>query len=335
MASYQYVYVMKQLGKSYPGGKQVLKDIYLSFFPGVKIGVIGLNGAGKSTLLKIMAGMEKEFTGEAWAADGAKVGYLAQEPQLDPTLDVLGNVMIAVKHKKGLVDRYNEIAANYTDETADEMSKLQDQIDALGLWDLDSQIEQAMDALRCPPGDADIEKLSGGEKRRVALCRLLLEAPDLLLLDEPTNHLDAESVGGVALVVGGSIPIGVESANRSNIDRAQAQRRAAEADLAITRLETRREADRLVADRARIATEIARIDTEVLPTAQRAASLVVEGYTRGGTAFTYLEMADAQRAVIDARNRRIGLLRQFHQDGARLDRLSGRYLSLIPGEEKK
>jgi len=194
MASYQYVYVMKQLGKSYPGGKQVLKDIWLSFYPGVKIGVIGLNGAGKSTLLKIMAGMEKEFTGEAWAAEGAKVGYLAQEPELDPKLDVLGNVMIAVKHKKGLVDRYNEIAANYTDETADEMSKLQDQIDALGLWDLDSQIEQALDALRCPPGDADVSKLSGGEKRRVALCRLLLEAPDLLLLDEPTNHLDAESV---------------------------------------------------------------------------------------------------------------------------------------------
>jgi ATP-binding cassette ChvD family protein len=194
MASYQYVYVMKQLGKSYPGGKQVLKDIWLSFYPGVKIGVIGLNGAGKSTLLKIMAGMEKEFTGEAWAAEGAKVGYLAQEPELDPKLDVLGNVMIAVKHKKSLVDRYNEIAANYTDETADEMSKLQDQIDALGLWDLDSQIEQALDALRCPPGDADVTKLSGGEKRRVALCRLLLEAPDLLLLDEPTNHLDAESV---------------------------------------------------------------------------------------------------------------------------------------------
>jgi energy-dependent translational throttle protein EttA len=194
MASYQYVYVMKQLGKTYPGGKQVLKDIWLSFFPGVKIGVIGLNGAGKSTLLKIMAGMEKEFTGEAWAAEGAKVGYLAQEPELDPKLDVLGNVMIAVKHKKGLVDRYNEIAANYTDETADEMAKLQDQIDALGLWDLDSQIEQALDALRCPPGDADVTKLSGGEKRRVALCRLLLEAPDLLLLDEPTNHLDAESV---------------------------------------------------------------------------------------------------------------------------------------------
>jgi len=194
MASYQYVYVMKQLGKTYPGGKQVLKDIWLSFYPGAKIGVIGLNGAGKSTLLKILAGIEKEFTGEAWAAEGARVGYLAQEPQLDPTKDVLGNVMIAVQHKKGLVDRYNEIAANYSDETADEMSKLQDQIDALGLWDLDSQIEQALDALRCPPGDADVAKLSGGEKRRVALCRLLLEAPDLLLLDEPTNHLDAESV---------------------------------------------------------------------------------------------------------------------------------------------
>jgi energy-dependent translational throttle protein EttA len=194
MASYQYVYVMKQLGKVYPGGKQVLKDIWLSFFPGAKIGVIGLNGAGKSTLLKIMAGIEKEFTGEAWAAEGARVGYLLQEPQLDTSKDVMGNVMIAVAKKKALVDRYNEIAANYTDETADEMAKLQDQIDAQGLWDLESQIEQAMDALRCPPGDADVSKLSGGEKRRVALCRLLLEAPDLLLLDEPTNHLDAESV---------------------------------------------------------------------------------------------------------------------------------------------
>ena len=194
MASYQYVYVMKQLGKTYPGGKQVLKDIWLSFFPGAKIGVIGLNGSGKSTLLKIMAGLEKEFTGEAWAAEGARVGYLPQEPELDPSKDVLGNVMVAVKEKKAMVDRYNEIAANYTDETADEMAKLQDQIDALGLWDLDSQIEQALDALRCPPGDADVSKLSGGEKRRVALCRLLLEAPDLLLLDEPTNHLDAESV---------------------------------------------------------------------------------------------------------------------------------------------
>jgi energy-dependent translational throttle protein EttA len=194
MASYQYVYVMKQLGKVYPGGKQVLKDIWLSFFPGAKIGVIGLNGAGKSTLLKIMAGLEPEFTGEAWAAEGARVGFLQQEPELDPKKDVLGNVMGAVAAKKALVDRYNEIAANYTDETADEMAKLQDQIDAQGLWDLDSQIEQALDALRCPPGDADVSKLSGGEKRRVALCKLLLEAPDLLLLDEPTNHLDAESV---------------------------------------------------------------------------------------------------------------------------------------------
>ncbi|MFM9864851.1 MAG: energy-dependent translational throttle protein EttA [Micropepsaceae bacterium] len=194
MASYQYVYVMKQLGKIYPGGKQVLKDIWLSFLPGVKIGVIGLNGAGKSTLLKIMAGLETEFTGEAWAAEGARVGFLSQEPQLDTSKDVMGNVMIAVAKKKAVLDRYNEIAANYTDETADEMAKLQDEIEAQGLWDLESQIEQAMDALRCPPGDADIEKLSGGEKRRVALCRLLLEAPDLLLLDEPTNHLDAESV---------------------------------------------------------------------------------------------------------------------------------------------
>ena len=194
MASYQYVYVMKNLAKTYPGGKQVLKDIYLSFFPGAKIGVIGLNGAGKSTLLRIMAGIEKEYSGEAWAAEGARVGYLAQEPQLDPTKDVLGNVMQAVAHKKAILDRYNEIAANYSDETADEMAKLQDQIDAQNLWDLDSQIEQALDALRCPPSDAPIDRLSGGEKRRVALCRLLLEAPDLLLLDEPTNHLDAESV---------------------------------------------------------------------------------------------------------------------------------------------
>jgi sulfate-transporting ATPase len=194
MASYQYVYVMKKLSKTYAGGKQVLKDVWLSFYPGAKIGVIGPNGAGKSTLLKIMAGIETEFTGEAWAADGARVGYLPQEPELDPAKDVLGNVMVAVQHKKALVDRYNEIAANYTDETADEMAKLQDQIDAQGLWDLDSQIEQALDALRCPPSDADVTKLSGGEKRRVALCRLLLESPDLLLLDEPTNHLDAESV---------------------------------------------------------------------------------------------------------------------------------------------
>ena len=194
MASYQYVYVMKNLAKTYPGGKQVLKDIYLSFLPGAKIGVIGLNGSGKSTLLKIMAGIETEFSGEAWSAEGARVGYLAQEPQLDPSNDVLGNVMQAVAAKKAVLDRYNEIAANYTDETADEMAKLQDKIDAQNLWDLESQIEQALDALRCPPGDAAIDRLSGGEKRRVALCRLLLEAPDLLLLDEPTNHLDAESV---------------------------------------------------------------------------------------------------------------------------------------------
>ncbi len=194
MAGPQYVYVMKGLSKTWPGGRQVLKDIWLSFFPGAKIGVIGLNGAGKSTLLRIMAGKDKEFTGEAWAAEGVKVGILTQEPELDPTKDVLGNVMAGVAEKKALLDRFNEIAANYTDETADEMAALQDKIEAQGLWDLDSQIEQAMDSLRCPEPDADVAKLSGGERRRVALCRLLLEAPDLLLLDEPTNHLDAESV---------------------------------------------------------------------------------------------------------------------------------------------
>ncbi len=194
MASYQYVYVMKKLSKTYAGGKQVLKDIYLSFYPGAKIGVLGVNGAGKSTLLKIMAGLDKDWTGEAWAAEGARVGYLAQEPQLDAAKTVRENVMDGVAAKKAILDRYNELAVNYSDETADEMAKLQDQIDAQNLWDLDSQIDQAMDALRCPPDDADVTKLSGGEKRRVALCRLLLEQPDLLLLDEPTNHLDAESV---------------------------------------------------------------------------------------------------------------------------------------------
>jgi ATP-binding cassette ChvD family protein len=194
MAGPQYVYVMKGLSKTYPGGKQVLKDIWLSFYPGAKIGIVGVNGAGKSTLMKIMAGLDTEFTGEAWAADGIKKGYLPQEPQLDSTKNVRDNVMDAVAGKKALVDRYNEIAANYTDETADEMSKLQDEIEARGLWDLDSQIDQAMDALRCPDGDAEVSTLSGGEKRRVALCKLLLEAPDILLLDEPTNHLDAESV---------------------------------------------------------------------------------------------------------------------------------------------
>ena len=194
MAGPQYVYVMKGLSKTYPGGRQVLKDIWLSFLPGAKIGIVGVNGAGKSTLMRIMAGMDTEFTGEAWAADGVRVGYLPQEPQLDSSLDVLGNVMLGVAPKKALIDRYNEIAANYSDETADEMAKLQDEIEAQGLWDLDAQVEMAMDALRCPEPDADVAKLSGGEKRRVALCKLLLEAPDILLLDEPTNHLDAESV---------------------------------------------------------------------------------------------------------------------------------------------
>ncbi|MEQ9529852.1 MAG: energy-dependent translational throttle protein EttA [Parvibaculaceae bacterium] len=194
MASYQYVYVMDRLSKTYPGGKQVLKDIRLSFLPGVKIGVVGLNGAGKSTLLRIMAGVDKDFTGEAWAAESARVGYLQQEPELDPALNVLGNVMEGASEKKALVDRYNELAMNYSDETAEEMAKLQDIIDAQNLWDLDSQVEMAMDALRCPDPEADVNNLSGGERRRVALCRLLLAAPDLLLLDEPTNHLDAESI---------------------------------------------------------------------------------------------------------------------------------------------
>ena len=194
MASPQYVYVMNRLSKTYPGGKQVLKDITLAFLPGAKIGVVGLNGAGKSTLLRIMAGEETEFLGEAWAAEGMSVGHLPQEPQLDPNKDVTDNVMEGVAKKKAKLDRYNELAMNYSDETADEMAKLQDEIDAQCLWDLDAQVEQAMDALRCPPGDAKVGTLSGGEKRRVALCRLLLSKPDILLLDEPTNHLDAESV---------------------------------------------------------------------------------------------------------------------------------------------
>ncbi|MFL6690845.1 MAG: energy-dependent translational throttle protein EttA [Alphaproteobacteria bacterium] len=194
MAGPQYVFFMKGLSKTYPGGRQVLKDVWLSFYPGAKIGIVGVNGAGKSTLMRIMAGQDKEFTGEAWAADGVRSGYLPQEPELDPSKDVLGNVLEGVAAKKALVDRYNEIAANYSDETADEMAALQDKIDAAGLWDLDSQVEQAMDALRCPEPNADVATLSGGEKRRVALCKLLLDAPDILLLDEPTNHLDAESV---------------------------------------------------------------------------------------------------------------------------------------------
>ncbi len=194
MANPQFVYHMHKLSKAYPGGKQVLKNINLSFYPGAKIGVVGLNGSGKSTLLKIMAGETDDFLGEARPADGIKVGYLPQEPELDTAKDVLGNAMEGVAAKKAKVDRYNEIAANYSDETADEMAKLQDEIDAEGLWDLDAQVEVALDALRCPPGDADVAKLSGGEKRRVALTKLLLSKPDILLLDEPTNHLDAESV---------------------------------------------------------------------------------------------------------------------------------------------
>lgn len=194
MASYQFVYHMDGVSKTYPGGKKVFENIRLNFLPGVKIGVVGVNGAGKSTLLRVMAGWDKDFTGEAWAAKGATVGYLPQEPQLDPTLDVRGNVMLGVAAKKAKLDRYNELAMNYSDETADEMAALQDQIDAENLWDLDSQIDVAMEALRCPPDDADVETLSGGERRRVALCKLLLEAPDMLLLDEPTNHLDAETI---------------------------------------------------------------------------------------------------------------------------------------------
>ncbi len=193
-AAHQYVYHMHKLSKTYPGGKQVLKDISLSFLPGAKIGVVGLNGAGKSTLLKIMAGTVDDFLGEAKPADGIRVGYLPQEPQLDPDKDVLGNAMEGVAEKKAILDRYNEIASNYSEDTADEMTALQDQIDAQDLWDLDTQVEQALDALRCPPGDASVANLSGGEKRRVALTRLLLSKPDILLLDEPTNHLDAESV---------------------------------------------------------------------------------------------------------------------------------------------
>jgi ATP-binding cassette ChvD family protein len=194
VANPQYVYHMHKLSKTYPGGKQVLKDISLSFFPGAKIGVVGLNGAGKSTLLKIMAGDLEDYVGEAWAADGIRVGYLPQEPELDAQKDVLGNAMEGVAEKKASVDRYNELAANYSDETAEEMARLQDEIEAQGLWDLDTQVEQALDALRCPSGEADVSTLSGGEKRRVALTKLLLAKPDILLLDEPTNHLDAESV---------------------------------------------------------------------------------------------------------------------------------------------
>src|ERR1700758_1171625 len=190
----QFIYHMQGLSKTYPGNRKVLENITLSFYPDAKIGVLGVNGAGKSTLLRVMAGLDKEFVGEAWAAEGARVGSLPQEPALDAEKSVRENVMEAVTGQRAILERYNELAVNYSDETADEMTKLQDEIEAKGLWDLDSKIDQAMDALRCPPDDARVETLSGGERRRVALCRLLLEAPDLLLLDEPTNHLDAETV---------------------------------------------------------------------------------------------------------------------------------------------
>ncbi|MEM9059772.1 MAG: energy-dependent translational throttle protein EttA [Pseudomonadota bacterium] len=194
MASYQYVYHMDGVSKTYPGGKKCFENIRLSFLPGVKIGVVGVNGAGKSTLMRIMSGQDKDFQGEAWAAEGAKVGYLPQEPALDESLDVRGNVMLGVAAKKAKLDRFNEIAMNYSDETADEMAQLQDEIDSQNLWDLDAQVDIAMEALRCPPDSSPVATLSGGERRRVALCKLLLEAPDMLLLDEPTNHLDAETI---------------------------------------------------------------------------------------------------------------------------------------------
>jgi len=194
MASYQYVYHMDGVSKTYPGGKKVFENIRLNFLPGVKIGVVGVNGAGKSTLLRVMAGWDKDFQGEAWAAKGAKVGYLPQEPVLDESLDVRGNVMLGVAEKQAKLDRYNQLAMEYSDETADEMARLQDEIDAENLWDLDNQVDIAMNALNCPPDDAMVATLSGGERRRVALCKLLLEAPDMLLLDEPTNHLDAETI---------------------------------------------------------------------------------------------------------------------------------------------
>jgi len=190
----QFIYHMQGLTKTYPGNRRVLENINLSFYPDAKIGVLGVNGSGKSTLLRIMAGLDKEFTGDGWVAEGARVGYLPQEPQLDEAKTVRENVMLGVAASKAILDRYNELAMNYSDETADEMTKLQDEIEAKGLWDLDSKVDQAMDALVCPPDDAGVTTLSGGERRRVALCRLLLEQPDLLLLDEPTNHLDAETV---------------------------------------------------------------------------------------------------------------------------------------------
>jgi ATP-binding cassette ChvD family protein len=194
MSDRQFIYHMQGLTKVFTSGKKVLENVHLSFYPDAKIGIVGVNGSGKSTLMKIMAGFDKEFIGEAWSAKWAKVGYLPQEPQLDSTKTVFENVMLGVAAKKAILDRYNELAMNYSDDIAEEMSKLQDEIDSKNLWDLESQVEHSMDALRCPPGDWAVDSLSGGEKRRVALCKLLLEQPDLLLLDEPTNHLDAETV---------------------------------------------------------------------------------------------------------------------------------------------
>jgi len=194
LASYQYVYHMDGVSKTYPGGKKCFENIKLSFLPGVKIGVVGANGSGKSTLMKIMAGFDEEFSGEAWAAEGATVGYLPQEPSLNENLNVRENVMLGVSEKKAILDRYNELAMNYSDETAAEMGELQDKIDAADLWNLDAAIDIAMEALRCPADESEVENLSGGERRRIALCKLLLEAPDMLLLDEPTNHLDAETI---------------------------------------------------------------------------------------------------------------------------------------------
>ncbi|MCB9943961.1 MAG: energy-dependent translational throttle protein EttA [Geminicoccaceae bacterium] len=200
MAAYQYIYVMKRLSKIFPGGRKILENVTLAFLPGAKIGVLGVNGAGKSTVLRIMAGQDQDFSGEAWAADGVKVGYLEQEPHLDPTKDVLGNVMDGVAETKNLLDRFNEVSNRFAEPDADfdalmaEQAELQEKIDACNGWEIERTLEIAMDALRCPPGDADVGKLSGGERRRVALCRLLLSQPDMLLLDEPTNHLDAESV---------------------------------------------------------------------------------------------------------------------------------------------